>query len=110
MFWQNFILLCSKNDQSPNGVCAELGLSSAIATRWKNGSIPRDTTLKKIADYFGVSVDDLLKDEGAVPTSFAEKVELPPLSPEFYELLEKMTLSDLKELKSIMEEKVNSRK
>lgn len=38
-------------------VCSELGLSTAIATKWKNGSIPRDTTLLKIADYFGVSVE-----------------------------------------------------
>lgn len=57
MFWNNFILLCNSHDVSPNAVCAKLGLSTAIATRWKSGSTPRDTTLKKIADYFGVTVD-----------------------------------------------------
>ena len=57
MFWEKFILLCEKKNKSPNMVCSELGLSTAIATKWKNGSIPRDTTLLKIADYFGVSVE-----------------------------------------------------
>ena len=57
MFWEKLIFLCEKNNVSPNTVCSKLGLSSAIATRWKNGSIPRDTTLLKIADYFGVSVE-----------------------------------------------------
>ncbi len=60
MFWNNFVNLCNNKGKSPNGVCAELGYSTAIATKWKNGSIPRDTTLKKIADYFNVTVDYLL--------------------------------------------------
>ena len=60
MFWDNFVTQCNKAGKSPNGVCADLGLSTAIATKWKNGSAPRDTTLKKIADYFGVSPDSLV--------------------------------------------------
>ena len=60
MFWDKFVTLCSAKGISPNGVCADLGLSTATATKWKKGAIPRDTTLKKIADYFGVSVSYLL--------------------------------------------------
>ena len=60
MFWDNFVKLCNQKKQSPNGVCSELNLSNATATKWKSGAIPRDTTLKKIADYFGVTVDYLL--------------------------------------------------
>lgn len=60
MFWDNFIMQCNQLGKSPNGVCAELGLSTAIATKWKSGSVPRDTTLKKIADYFGVSPESLV--------------------------------------------------
>ena len=60
MFWENFVSLCTKIGKSPNRVCAELGLSTAVATYWKNGAIPRDTTLKKIADYFGVTPEDLI--------------------------------------------------
>ena len=60
MFWDNFVILCNENEKSPNAVCAELGLSTAIATKWKSGSLPRSTTIKKIADYFGVTTEALL--------------------------------------------------
>lgn len=62
MFWNNFVKLCNNIGKSPNGVCADLGYSTAIASKWKKGATPRDTTLKKIADYFGVTVDDLKAD------------------------------------------------
>jgi transcriptional regulator with XRE-family HTH domain len=60
MFWNNFVELCNANGKSPNKVCNELGFSNNTATKWKQGSIPRDTTLRKIADYFGVSVSYLI--------------------------------------------------
>lgn len=60
MFWNNFVSLCNQNDKTPNGVCSELGLSAATATKWKKGAVPRDTTLQKIADYFQVSTTYLL--------------------------------------------------
>ena len=47
---------------TPNGVCAELGFSVATATHWKQGAVPRSTTLQKIADYFGVTAESLLAD------------------------------------------------
>lgn len=63
MFWNNFVSLCTKHNTTPNAVCSELKLSNAAATHWKNGSVPRDTTLKKIADFFNVSTDSLLGKE-----------------------------------------------
>ena len=59
MFWKNFSNLCVKIGKSPNAVAKELALSSGSITSWKNGAIPRDTTLIKIADYFGVDVSYL---------------------------------------------------
>lgn len=56
MFWNKFVLQCNNIGKSPNAVCSDLGYSRAIATKWKSGAIPRDTTLKKIADYFNVPV------------------------------------------------------
>ena len=63
MFWKKFLELCNTNQTTPNGVCAKIGLSVATATKWKNGSVPRDTTLLKIAEYFGVSVEYFLTEE-----------------------------------------------
>jgi repressor LexA len=37
-------------------------LSNAAYSCWTDESIPRKTTLLKIADYFGVTVEDLLRD------------------------------------------------
>ncbi len=60
MFWDTFRKLCDENHTSPNRVAKEFGLSSGSVTSWKNGAVPRDTTLKKIADYFSISVEELL--------------------------------------------------
>lgn len=78
MFWQKFVSLCNAKGLSPNGVCSELGLSNATATKWKNGSTPRGSTLKKIADFFGVTTDDLLGNEKKEPAISPA----PNLSPE----------------------------
>lgn len=61
MFWDNFLLLCDRAGKSPNAVAAEIGFkSSGTVTGWKDGTIPYERNLKKIADYFGVTVDYLL--------------------------------------------------
>lgn len=60
MFWKNFVSLCNSIGKSPNAVCAELGLSTAVATKWKNGAVPRSSTLLKIAEYFSVDGGYLL--------------------------------------------------
>lgn len=63
MFWQNLVELCNKKNTTPTAVVNALGISRGSVTMWKTGAIPRDTTLKKIADYFGVSTDYLLGNE-----------------------------------------------
>ena len=60
MFWKNFYTLCQKNKISANAVCAKLGLSTAAATHWKNGAIPKGDILLKLAQYFNVTIDYLL--------------------------------------------------
>lgn len=65
MFWEQFVTLCNQKNISPTAACAELGYSNAISTKWRKGAIPRDATLHKIADYFGVTVDYLLGNEAS---------------------------------------------
>ena len=55
--------LCSERGTTPTSVCKALGLSTALPTNWKNGRFPSGTTLLKIANYFGVSVNYLLGEE-----------------------------------------------
>jgi transcriptional regulator with XRE-family HTH domain len=111
MFWENLCRLCNENKTTPNTVCKALGLSSATSTHWRQGSVPRDTTLRLVADYFGITVEELLRspeEKGSAPAESSPS--LPPLAPEFYELLNQMTLQELAELKAHMEEKIKNRR
>lgn len=66
MFWENYLQLCNQVGKSANAVAAEIGFkSSGTVTGWKDGKIPYERNLKKIADYFGVTVDDLIGDDSA---------------------------------------------
>jgi transcriptional regulator with XRE-family HTH domain len=72
MFWENFVALCDKNGTKPNPVAKELGISSGSVTFWKKGKVPHHSTLIKIANYFGVSVDYLLTGQKEKPTDNGE--------------------------------------
>lgn len=63
MFYDKFISLCAQKGESPTQVSKNIGLSNAAATGWKNGKKPNDITLKRLADYFGVPVDELKEPE-----------------------------------------------
>ena len=61
VFWENFFALCAEHGKSPNGVAKELSISSGAVTSWKKGAVPQSAQLKKIADYFGVTVEYLTR-------------------------------------------------
>lgn len=60
MFFDIYQDLCRKKGLSVNAVAKALSISSGAVSEWKKGRTPHNSTLKKIADYFGVSVDFLL--------------------------------------------------
>ena len=60
MFKENFIKLCNQKGESPSHVCNKVGLSAATFSCWTDESVPRKATLMRIADYFGITVDELL--------------------------------------------------
>ena len=68
MFYDNFSRLCTERGKSPTAVAKELGFSNAAASHWKNGKSPTAKTLQKIADYFSVTVNDLLSDTPPSPS------------------------------------------
>lgn len=68
MFYDRLKSICTAKGTSPTAVCKAIGLSNAIATRWKNGSNPRADTLQAIADYLQIPVASLLDgDQPAAP-------------------------------------------
>lgn len=62
-FFTNVQELCSKKGISITALGNKLGLSNSTTFGWRKGSHPRSKTLKALADYFNVSVDDLLNGE-----------------------------------------------
>lgn len=63
MFWDNFVRQCEKMEKSPSTVSEELDFNRSAVTAWKNGALPRVASRKKIADYFGITVEELMKEE-----------------------------------------------
>ena len=64
MTYQYFEQLLKMEGSTVYRVSKETGISASTFTDWKNGrSVPKADKLKKIADYFGVSLDYLM--EGA---------------------------------------------
>jgi transcriptional regulator with XRE-family HTH domain len=64
VFYDKFKLLCEQKGVSAKRAVTEMGLSNSLATKWKNtGATPNSETLKKITEYFGVSVAYLLGTE-----------------------------------------------
>lgn len=64
MFYSNYVKLCSKLNKSPSAVGEELGFTRASVTGWGNGATPRKSSLIKIADYFGITVTELMSGVG----------------------------------------------
>lgn len=65
MFKEIFIKLCNEKKESPSAVCKKIGITPATYSCWDEKSVPRKTTLIKIAEYFNVSVDYLLGKESS---------------------------------------------
>lgn len=59
-FYQRIEALCKNKGTTVTALTIELGFSSSAGTTWKNlKKRPRNSTLKKIADYFELSIDEL---------------------------------------------------
>lgn len=56
MFYDKFLELCNQKNKTPSVVADELGFARSSITKWKSGATLRSANLKRVADYFGVSV------------------------------------------------------
>lgn len=77
MFYDNFVRLCNEHGEWPTVVATKVGVDKSAASRWSRGALPRNTTLLKIADYFGVSMEDLLGDGTPMRPAEAEAKAAP---------------------------------
>lgn len=109
MFKENFIRLCNERGEFPSVVCKQVGITPAAFSKWTDESVPRRATLMRIADYFGVTVDDLI---GEQPfhvdldlQRFAEKEKEPTVTvdPKLLSLIDSMSAEELADLERYAE-------
>lgn len=104
-FYENYVKLCNSVGKSPSAVAVELKLGKPSVTRWKNGAEPRDATLQKIADYFGVTVEYLKGEE--TKKDPAANGEVSPEKRELLDLIDSLSDDQCGKLSSIIKEAIN---
>lgn len=64
MIYENIKRLCNEKGITISTLEKACGISNGTIGKWADGkSAPRVPTAQRIAEYFGVSVDELLKSE-----------------------------------------------
>lgn len=123
-FWERIQILCSEKNTTPTGLCKSLGLSTSMATRWKNGTIPNPATMEILAEALGVTSRFLMwgSDSASSPADEAmakltasmqealdsmEK-EKSPLLRSLENLVKNMTQDQQREMKKYAEYLINS--
>ena len=96
-FYRSFVRLCNSVNKSPSAVLLEIGLSKSLNTRWKEGKGMTDASAIRIADYFGIPVEELTKEE-TPDTDGAERDEGNAKIKEINLLLPRLTEEELDDL------------
>ena len=92
MFKKNFIKFCNQIGEAPTTVCVKVGLTKATFTHWNETTVPRETTLYKIADYLGVTVEQMLaEDEPKIEEKEKATVEGQTKAEEFGKMFPQLT-------------------
>lgn len=75
MFYDNFVALCASVNKTPAYVGRELGIDKSTISCWKaRKTKPSDVNAQKIANYFGVTVEELMSD---TPSAGIKKDPIP---------------------------------
>lgn len=63
MFYDRFCALCAQRGESPSRAALNAGISKAVVSKWKQNpdAFPSGPVVKKLTDYFGISVTELLQ-------------------------------------------------
>lgn len=72
MFYENLQRLCDERGVKITNVVSALGFSQGNLSNWKKGRAPRYDSIKKLADFFNVPVDVLVRgsNEDNSPNNF----------------------------------------
>lgn len=67
MFKDNFVRLCNKKGVSPSSVLTKCGMNPTTYSCWTDQTVPRRSTLLRLADYLGCTVEELLSESADSP-------------------------------------------
>lgn len=76
VFYDKFVYLCHQKGVSPSKAAVDAGISKSLVTKWKanNVKLPSPDVLKRLSDYFGIPVSDLIGEENEkTPTISGER-------------------------------------
>lgn len=107
-FYEKYVALCNEHEKTPSGAALEMGLSKTSVNRWKKGGGITDATILKVANYFHVTVAELMGDDCAEKETDAPKGDgLSPMESQLMEYVraltddqKKMLLAQLQALKN----------
>lgn len=76
--YERVLKLCRERGIEISNLGKEAGITvdKSTISRWKTGSVPRNETIRAIADFFNVTVNYLMGEEESEEPSFYNKVDL----------------------------------
>lgn len=114
MFYDLLSKLCAENGISISALLENVGVDRSAASRWKKGTEPSNQTKKKLADYFGITVSELmtgeigqkekfLVNEDEELTEYLEMLRTRPEMKMLFQLSSKATKEDVEKAVKIIE-------
>lgn len=73
MFYDNFMSLCERDGVSPSKVLDSIPMSRGSLKRWRDGGEPLNEGKKKIADYFNISIAELMSGKTEIPLTVSSE-------------------------------------
>ena len=75
MFYDKFVKICKAKGISPSRAAIEAGLSKSTVTKWKAtpDAEPTGAAIKKLTEYFEITVAELMGENENAPTSKGER-------------------------------------
>ena len=61
-FWENFTQICEDRNTKPTPLVKKMGLSPSKVTMWKNGSLPKEDVMVRLAQELNCTVMDFFED------------------------------------------------
>lgn len=117
MFWKRFVELCHEQNTTPTALVKQARISVGSVTKWKNGSVPNDSTILTLAQHMKVAPDYLSgkspfkrqTDEEYELAEYLEELKTRPEMKMLFSLAKGATKEDVEQAVAIIEALKRSR-